>query len=145
MDKRIKEQRRFMKSSFREKLDIETDQEKGKLYPKLQKEFPDKEMIELPKPDDTVIQNDSLYKCIKARRSRRKYTEEPVSIDELSYLLWCTQGVERVIRDNYATLRTVPSAGARHPYDTYLTINNVDGLEKGIYLYLPLDHALVFL
>jgi len=39
--------------------------------------------------------------------------------------------------------RTVPSAGCRHPFETYLAIFRVEGLEKGIYRYLPLEHALL--
>jgi len=40
-------------------------------------------------------------------------------------------------------LRTVPSAGCRHPFETYLVVLRVEGLATGIYRYLPLDHALV--
>ena len=44
--------------------------------------------------------------------------------------------------NNYATLRTVPSAGARHPFETYVAVIGVDGLERGFYHYLPLTHGI---
>ena len=60
----------------------------------------------------------------------------------LSYLLWCTQGVKEVFQGN-ATLRNVPSAGARHAFETYLLINNVDGITPGLYRFLALEHSLI--
>jgi SagB-type dehydrogenase family enzyme len=66
---------------------------------------------------------------------------EPLSLAELSFLLWATQGVQET--GPAYSLRTVPSAGARHPFETYLAVRNVESLEEGLYRYLPLDHALV--
>jgi SagB-type dehydrogenase family enzyme len=45
--------------------------------------------------------------------------------------------------DDVATFRTVPSAGARHAFETYLSIGNVEGLEQGLYRYLALEHSIV--
>jgi len=67
-------------------------------------------------------------------------------LKELSFLLYMTQGVKKVVgKVNFATFRTVPSGGARHPFETYLVVNNVDGLKKGVYRYLALEHKLVYL
>ena len=78
-------------------------------------------------------------------------------MEELSFLLWATQGisgvpsrdVEKSLRDTLSlgtfTLRTVPSAGARHPFETYLFAQRVSGLGPGLYRYLPLEHRLCFL
>ena len=63
-------------------------------------------------------------------------------MDQLSYLLWCTQGVKEVFQGT-ATLRNVPSAGARHAFETYLLINNVDGITPGLYRFLILEHSLL--
>ncbi|MHA1954726.1 MAG: SagB/ThcOx family dehydrogenase, partial [Candidatus Heimdallarchaeaceae archaeon] len=56
--------------------------------------------------------------------------------------LWSTQGVKEV-REETATLRTVPSAGARHAFETFLLVNNVECLDSGIYRYVALEHKLV--
>ena len=56
-------------------------------------------------------------------------------------LFWATQGVRRVVLET-AVLRTVPSAGCRHPFETYFAAFRVDGLAPALYRYLPLEHAL---
>lgn len=61
-----------------------------------------------------------------------------MSLLDLAYLLWTTQGVKSIRGNNYATLRTVPSGGARHEFETYLLVNDIEGLESGIYHFLPL-------
>ncbi|MDI6740524.1 MAG: SagB/ThcOx family dehydrogenase [Candidatus Edwardsbacteria bacterium] len=81
---------------------------------------------------------------MEGRRSRRKYTDETISMAELSFLLWATQGVRRVFKDG-TTIRTVPSGGSIHPFDTYLAINHVKDVPSGLYRYQPIDHAIVFL
>lgn len=83
----------------------------------------------------------NLLEFIELRTSVRDYTTRPVSLPELSYLLWCTQGVKAAI-NHKATFRTVPSAGARHAFETYLLINRVDGVEPGVYRFLALEHKL---
>ncbi len=77
------------------------------------------------------------------RRSHRRYRDLPLSLAELSFLLWATQGVTEVLAPGSA-LRTVPSAGCRHAFETYLLVNNVETLDNGVYRYLPVEHALVF-
>ena len=41
------------------------------------------------------------------------------------------------------TLRNVPSAGARHAFETYLLINRVEGVESGLYRYIATRHKLL--
>ncbi|MFH0967369.1 MAG: SagB/ThcOx family dehydrogenase [Methanobacteriota archaeon] len=84
----------------------------------------------------------NLRDAIETRRSIRRYTQEPLTIEDLSYLLWSTQGITH-IQDPYYTLRTVPSAGGRHAFETYLCINRVTGVEPGIYRYLAFSHQLI--
>lgn len=144
MDK-IMENRKFMKSEF-DREDILSDQEKGLPQPPLQKPMTKgAEIIDLPKLDEEVFVKTDLYDCLKSRRSRRKYKEQQVSLKELSFLLWATQGVDKKMDNNYATYRPVASAGARHPFETYLWVFNVEGLKKGVYRYLALSHQLMFL
>lgn len=59
--------------------------------------------------------------------------------------MWAQQGIRGIRGNNYATLRTVPSAGSRHPFECYPLILNVEGLEPGLYHYLPMEHRLEFL
>ena len=101
----------------------------------------DLSVLELPDPAKTNIKGTDLRKAIEKRTSVRNYLKEPLSLDELSYLLWCTQGVKEVA-GRAATFRTVPSAGARHALETYILINNVSGLEKGLYHFLAIGHRL---
>ncbi len=97
-------------------------------------------LINLPQVE-SLNADSALLNLITNRRSLRKYAETPLTIEELTFLLWTTQGVKKVAPS--ATLRTVPSAGCRHAFETYLLINKVEGLEPGLYRYLALEHKLV--
>jgi len=96
--------------------------------------------IELPDPNQTELQNIDLKKAIENRKSERVFLEGSLSLGELSFLLWATQGVKEI--DQGETFRTVPSAGARHAFETYVVIHKVEGLEPGLYRYLALSHRL---
>lgn len=94
--------------------------------------------------DDVEMKND-LVSLIRDRHSARVYTQERMTLGQLSFLLWATQGVKKLRGKSYATLRTVPSGGARHAFETYLLVRKVEGLAPGAYHYLPMEHALEFL
>ena len=97
-------------------------------------------LIELPLPQDMQVYTADLTTAIQHRQSIRKYSPISMSLGELSHLLWCTQGVKE-IRGNL-TLRTVPSAGARHALETWLVINNVDDIQPGLYRFIATNHQL---
>ncbi len=119
-----------------------SDQEKHLLQPPLElPPDPGKPVFSLPKPDTIDVPPRDLRTAIEERQSIRVYAKEPLTIRELAYLLWCTQGVRKVA-GTYATFRTVPSAGARHALETYLLVNDVEGLGPGLYRYLALTHRL---
>lgn len=101
--------------------------------------------VELPRDFENLTLKNDLVSLIKDRRSARVYTGEEMSLRELSFLLWATQGVQAIRGKSYATLRTVPCGGARHEYETYLIVQKVEGLTPGAYHYLPMEHALEFL
>lgn len=99
--------------------------------------------IPLPMNFEELTLKGNIMDLISGRESRRQYAEEPISILELSFLLWSTQGVRRFAgHKNPVTFRNVPSAGSRHCFETYLFVNQVETLEKGIYHYLPGKHEL---
>lgn len=89
--------------------------------------------------------NNYLVSLIRDRRSARVYTEEAMSLEQLSFLLWATQGIKKIRGKKYATIRTVPCGGARHEFETYLLVRKVEGLKPGAYHYLPMEHALEYL
>jgi SagB-type dehydrogenase family enzyme len=149
--------RKFLKSDLWEEWDlIETDQRKGIPPPPTQKPCPQSaKLVALVSPENLTVGNMPLIEAIRRRRSHRKFAAEPLTLEELSFLLWATQGVSktaiRAVSKSSSgasvtvALRTVPSAGARHPFETYLLVNRVDGLEPGLYRYLPLENKLCFL
>lgn len=122
-----------------------TPQSEGVHPPPVQKPAPPgSRIIPLPGRDTWSIPACDLQTAIAGRKSHRRFTASPLSLEELSFLLWATQGVRAVLHEA-AVLRTVPSAGCRHPFETYLAINHVNDLDSGLYRYLPLDHSLLFI
>ncbi len=123
---------------------IESDQQKGLPLPPIQKPYPeDTQLIDLIPPDKFTIGNIPLLTAINNRESRRKYTDEALTLEELSFLLWCTQGVKSLVRQDLLTKRTVPSGGCMHPFETYLLINRVDNIQPGLYRYIAVGHKLL--
>ena len=145
----IQTNREFMKADFKKLEKIKTDQMKKLPQPSLQKPYePNEKLIELVSIEKIKIAKDNLVENIHNRKSHRNFNNKPLSIEELSFLLWASQGVKEVIkRDDkaYATLRTVPSAGARHAFETYILVHKVENLEPGVYRYLAIEHKLILL
>lgn len=136
--------RYFLTDRIREEVEWQrTQQSLGHFPPPVQKPVrAEATIIALPRQQDWQIPPCDLVNAIAGRESHRSFLPEPLSLTELAFLLWSTQGVRAVV--NKATvLRTVPSAGCRHPLETYLAVLRVNGLQPGIYRYLPLDQALV--
>jgi SagB-type dehydrogenase family enzyme len=94
------------------------------------------ERIQLPEPDRTGSM--SLERTLDRRRSVRTYTDAPLSLREVSQLLWAAQGLTHP-----SGYRTAPSAGALYPLDLYLTGGRIIDLPDGVYHYRPRDHVLV--
>jgi len=81
-----------------------------------------------------------LGELIYRRRSVRDYTEESIGIEEASDLLWAAVGL--TVDGVTGPTRAAPSAGATDPLVVYLSVRRVEGLEPGVYRYLPEDHEL---
>lgn len=138
------EGRDFLKDTVRQKTDFSrTGQHRGEPPPPVEKPCPKaQERIDLPPPGELVgIGTVSVANAVATRKSHRHYSDEPFTLDEISFLLWATQGVRKV-HSPAVVFRTVPSAGCRHAFETYLCAMKVDGLRPGIYRYLPLGHQL---
>lgn len=106
--------------------------------PLLYKTYPHAKQVKLvrPEPQDGM----PLDAVLRARKSIRRFTPEPLNQAHLSYLLWASTGIQRQER-GYA-FRTAPSAGALYPIETYLVANNVQDLPQGVYHYAVQTHAL---
>lgn len=138
--------REFLKDSIRKEIDFRaTDQHRGLPVPPIQEKV-DETLPRVTLPDIdaclAILPETKLTAVIASRKSRRKFTNEPLKIEELSFLLWATQG-QRNPDQHTPHFRTVPSAGARHSFETFLFIHRVETLPEGLYRYLPLSHELV--
>ena len=137
--------RYFLKDSVRLTIDFSlTDQSRGIAPPPIEKPYPaETERIDLvPRAAWQGIPGIDLLSAIADRSSHRTFLAEPFTLEEVSFLLWATQGIRQKASDSTA-FRTVPSAGCRHALETYLCILNVAGLEQGVYRYLPVEHQLL--
>lgn len=91
--------------------------------------------IMLPEPQKDS--DTSIEEALFARRSVREYSEEPMTLAQVSQLCWAAQG----ITGEYG-FRTAPSAGGLYPLKVYVVAGNVDGLAAGVYVYDPASHSL---
>ena len=106
--------------------------------PEAYKTYPDAETISLPEPSRSG--GNFIWDMLSRRRSVRDYSPSPISLEELSQLLWATQGV--TARAGQYAFRTAPSAGALYPIETYIVVNRVSDLAEGIYHYDVRGHKL---
>jgi SagB-type dehydrogenase family enzyme len=145
MDQSVRDRFRFfLKDTVRQVVDFSnTDQNKGIACPALEKTIPDAaQRIDLvPAEKMHGISTMDVFTAIANRRSRRAFGRGPLTLKELSFLLWATQGIRKIASPGTA-FRVVPSAGCRHALETYLCVFNVAGIEEGIYRYLPVEHQL---
>ncbi len=96
------------------------------------------EIIKLPKPK--YDSKTSVEKTLLERRSIREYKDAPLTIEEVSQLLWSAQGITTP-----QGFRTAPSAGALYPLEVYIVVGNVTNLSNGIYKYKPQKHELIMI
>lgn len=82
----------------------------------------------------------SVEQALHARRSVRTYKPAPLSLSEVSQLLWAAQGLT-----HRAGMRTAPSAGALYPLEIYIVAGDVTSLQAGVYHYNPQEHGLILI
>ena len=131
------ENRKSMQCPVLRSLMGESDQSKGVDNPPFSNPIRG-EVITLPAFDDVLVIPDYM-KLLDTRRSLRSYSGKAMTGAQLAFMLWSTQGVQ--YQRGVSTIRTVPSGGARHPFETYITVQAVEGLEPGLYRYLPMENV----
>lgn len=138
---RIERGRQFLKSNWELVEHVQSDQSKGIPAPLQQKPCPEgSRIIDLPAPESLTVGKLPLLEAIRRRRSRRRFQPGDLSLEELSFLLYSTQGIRE--QGAHRSFRTVPSGGARHSFETYLYIARVNTLGEGLYRYVPIGHRL---
>jgi len=134
----IKKNRTFMHCPSFEKRMFESDQKKGLPHPTYDY-FITENFTELPIFDDAIVKT-SYLDLLDDRRSERVFTDEAMTQEQLAFMLWSGGGIQSTRGDGVSTFRPVPSGGARHPFEYYIAIKNVKGLEPGFYHYVPTKH-----
>ncbi|MEE4195623.1 MAG: SagB/ThcOx family dehydrogenase [Anaerolineae bacterium] len=137
--------KQFMRDTYYDHLS-ESPQKEGVPQPALELPIPEDAVI-IPLPNIAAIEHHqmTLIDSILQRRSLRQYSQDPLTLEELSLLLFTSQGIQELREGskNQVTFRTVPSAGARHAFETFVLINRVEEVPAGLYRYSALQHALV--
>jgi SagB-type dehydrogenase family enzyme len=106
--------------------------------PSTYKAYPYAKSIKLDKEIPT--QSLPIADVLAKRKSIRSFSTRPVTVKELSFLLWASTGIQR--KEHGYEFRTAPSAGALYPIETYVFVNKVENMLKGLYHYNIVDHTL---
>ncbi len=141
-------QLRVMLKGFPGEWRADSDAIRGKHEPPYGKPVPPgAKLITLVPPTQLRLGDMPVRDAIASRRSIREFADDAIFPEELSYLLWATQGITAVQRDEAGGIvqrfRAAPSAGARYPLETYIAISRVQGVAAGIYRYLPNEHQIL--
>ena len=140
-NRRIRAGRELLAANWDLLSKVQTDQMQKVATPEIQKPCPeDAQILDLLDPGELTVGRQPLIEAIRGRQSRRRFSSAGLSLEELSFLLWATQGVTETL--GHSTRRTVPSAGSRHSFETYLFVSRTAELKPGLYRYLPLNHKL---
>ena len=121
-----------------ERSSNQTDGQKPELYKRYQNVM---SRVQLPKPEFSP--DTGFWDIINKRHSSRIFSIKPISIMDLSLLLFGMSGLTRIF-PNFA-FRTIPSAGAKFPIEVYPIVNNVSEVKEGIYHYDMQNHELELL
>jgi len=132
--------REFMKSGSFGNIMKESDQALGKPFPVQGMKHGGK-ITTLPS-FEAAVAHPFYLELLEKRRSSRAHTDVPMTKEQLAFLLWSMNSVQDFRGETKAhTLRLVPSGGARHTFEVYFAAINIEGLEPGLYHYLPLENV----
>ncbi len=102
------------------------------------KQLPEATRAEIALPAPSRDGGIPVETAIEGRRSVRTFTDDSVTLEQLSQLLWAAQG----ITDRKGSWRSAPSAGATYPMEIFVVAGRVEGLDPGVYWYVPSSHTL---
>ena len=101
--------------------------------------YPHAPVIALPDPEigDQERPPVDFWRCVSGRRSVRAFASTPLTMLQLSRILWAAGGLTAAYMTpgGQGFFRAAPSAGALYPIETYLVVNRVEGMEPGLYHY----------
>jgi SagB-type dehydrogenase family enzyme len=106
--------------------------------PKKEKYYEGARVIDLP---DMAEGNAGVEEAIERRRSARDFSGGSLSLSQLSRLLHSSSGITGKSGKD-SGFRAAPSAGALYPIETYVVSFDVEGMDPGIYHYIPSRHHL---
>ncbi|MFW9924504.1 MAG: nitroreductase, partial [Candidatus Thorarchaeota archaeon] len=97
----------FLKADWWKEIDWKQTESGKKIpFPKLEKEYPqDAKLINLIPMEEFKVKEISILEAIKQRESHRTYDDKPLTLAELSFLLWSTQGIHKIVWEGRATKR----------------------------------------
>ncbi|MDD1716342.1 MAG: SagB/ThcOx family dehydrogenase [Methanolinea sp.] len=101
-------------------------------------------VTKLPSPKRIKVPDVPVREAIEKWEPVAFFSRSSITLKELSFLLWCTQGFRKIVSE-HIMLRNVPSSGSRYPIETYFVAGEVEGLNTGLYRYLPRSHSVVTL
>ena len=106
--------------------------------PETYKSYPSSKTVQLPSQLQEATFN--FAGVLRRRKSIRSFSSKPLSMADLSFLLWVSTGIQRT--EHGYEFRTAPSAGALYPIETYIAANNMEDLARGLYHYNIKNHLL---
>jgi len=99
-------------------------------------------VIKLPSPKRFKVPDLPVRTAIENWEPVGFFNRSTMDLKQLSYLLWCTQGFKKIVAETIQ-IRNVPSTASRYPLETYFVASDVEGLETGLYRYLPKSNSIV--
>jgi len=120
----------FFKETAFDRKTINTAQSPRYAPAHLFKQYPNARKIKLPRSSWNLSEA-RIIQLLQRRRSLRKFSKTPLTLTDLSFILWAAQGITAKAGEHF--FRTTPSAGALYPIETYLSIQNVENLTNGLY------------
>jgi len=141
MENIVNQNRNFMKCPKLGEAMRQSDQSKGLPHPP-HGHAVEEPLITLPsfgEFSNSPVSEGFYPNLLDKRRSIRTFDDlKPMTAAQLAFILYSAQGIQEYRgKDESFTLRPVPSGGARHPFETYVAVKNVQGLKKGLYYYAP--------